>query len=136
MAARIFIDATADDLKELGQELHRIADIALACSREVLKQDRPYHTDGFKNAIDGLDSITKLLGGIVGVYNSPPAAMNSVRMQIMNTQMAMRAQKEFEDAAALRQAQSSGETPSQADAKSSAAQDKPVRKSSRKKSTK
>jgi hypothetical protein len=134
MAARIFIDATAGDLRELGLELHRIADIALLCAKEVEKQDRTYHTDGFKNAIDGLDSITKLLGGIVGVYNSPPARMAIVRSQITNKQMAMRAQKDFEDAAADKMAQPSGGSKKPNPMTAAEEPAKPPRKSNRKSS--
>jgi len=130
VAKRIFIEATASELRELSQELHRIGDLAALCAKEILKSDRPYKTDGFKKAIDGLDAVSNLLGGVLGVFNSPPAEMSSIRGKILEVQILSRAADQFVVAAEAKRAQASDSNQKADPLKSKATPSKPDRKSS------
>jgi hypothetical protein len=120
MASRIFIEATASEVAELASELERIAGIAKECSSYMkTKGSDSYVTDGFNSAVEGIDAIVRLLGGVVGVYNAPPAKLQSIRDKLSAQRAAKKAAKAVEDSDALKRAQSSGNKTPKTPAKSS-----------------
>lgn len=57
MPARIYVEVTADELKELAKELERLLGVSLECVKLLEKTDgKTYATDGINSAIEGLDS--------------------------------------------------------------------------------
>ena len=82
MAPRIYVDVTAEEMAELSQELTRIAELARICTDLIARSGEPYHADGFSNAIDGLESLTKMLGGVIGPYNATPPKLETIRAKI------------------------------------------------------
>ena len=82
MAPRIYVDVTAEEMAELSQELARIVDLARVCADLIARSGEPYRADGFSNAIDGMESLTKMLGGVIGPYNATPPKLESIRAKI------------------------------------------------------
>lgn len=82
MAARIHIYTVASDFSELAETLRAFASIADQCSKVLAEGSREHYTDGFNNSLEGLDSLAKLLGSVVGVYAVEPAKLLRVRQAI------------------------------------------------------
>lgn len=82
MASRIYVDVTAEEMAELSQELTRIAELSKVCTELIARSGEPYRADGFSNAIDGLESLTKMLGGVIGPYNATPPKLETIRAKI------------------------------------------------------
>jgi hypothetical protein len=82
MAARIHIYTVASDFSELAETLRDFAYIADQCSKVLAEGSREHYTDGFNNSLEGLDSLAKLLGSVVGVYAVEPAKLLRVRQAI------------------------------------------------------
>lgn len=90
MASRIYINSTADDFLELAKELRRIAEIAQQCGEILARDQREFAIDGFNSSVEGLDSLTKLMGHVVGKYNAKPADLDQIRAKIKMVQDANR----------------------------------------------
>jgi len=113
MAGRIFIEATVEEVAELAIELERIAKIAKSCSEYMkAKGGDPYNTDGFNSAVEGIDAIVRLLGGVVGVYNAPPAKLETIREKLNDERAAKKAAQGVKDIHASKTAQSRDGKPS------------------------
>jgi hypothetical protein len=90
MASRIYINSTADDFLELAKELRRIAEIAQQCGETLARDQREFSIDGFNSSVEGLDSLTKLMGHVVGKYNARQADLDQIRSKIKMVQDANR----------------------------------------------
>lgn len=109
MPARIYVEVTAAELKELSKELDRLAGVSLECAKLLEKTtEKSYSTDGLNSAIEGLDSIAKSLGRIVGPFNSAPAKLGSLRTKVENWRSAKRAAQVVRDHDASKTEQPSG----------------------------
>lgn len=79
MAGRLFTTLSEEDFRELATELRRFADQAEKCGEELKSQDKTYETDGMNNVILGLDSLAKVMQGILGHFNV--SQLNSDRLR-------------------------------------------------------
>ncbi len=134
MPARIYVDVTSVELNELAKELERLLRVSLECVK--LLENTPtktYSTDGINSAIEGLDSIAKSLGRIIGPFNSRPAELNSLRVKVKNWQDAKKAAQAVKEHDASKMAQLLGKKTSENQEKSATKQAPQTPKTSRKK---
>ena len=134
MPARIYVEVTADELKELAKELERLLGVSLECVKLLEStQTKTYTTDGINSAIEGLDSIAKSLGRIIGPFNSRPAQLDSLRIKVKSWQAAKKAAQAVKEQDALKTVQSLGSKTATNPTKSTTKQAQPTQKTGRKK---
>lgn len=92
MPARIYVEVTSDELKQLAKELERLHTVSIECVKLLENtESKSYTTDGINSAIEGLDSIAKSLGRITGPFKSRPAELESLRAKVKSWQAAKKA---------------------------------------------
>ena len=95
MAARIWTTTNSVEISELAEELARLAETARRAAEELGEEE--HGTDGWCNSLDGLDSLAKMLGGIVGQFRAPPAKLLTIRAKISAWRQAKKAAQEIGD---------------------------------------